>query len=127
MARPRTGRREPCGAPGHQAALRSAQPPQPGKGGGGMTRPVSAAGPAGHLRVLPPPPDAQDFLATPVRARALDAVDKTKSLPVFDPAGVVCSHGALRARRRALNDQVLASHDPVRPSWDAFRTVIAEE
>ncbi|WP_438489923.1 cytochrome P450 [Streptomyces sp. S186] len=89
--------------------------------------PVVVGGPSGDLLVLLDPADVREFFARPVRELALDAVDKTRMLSVFEPTGVVCSHGELRDRRRALNDQVLAPHEPVHPSWDAFRTVIAEE
>ncbi|GAU65788.1 UmuC protein [Streptomyces sp. NBRC 110611] len=89
--------------------------------------PVLVGGPSGDLLVLLDPADVQEFFARPVRELALDAVDKTRMLSVLEPTGVVCSHGDLRERRRAVNDQVLAYREETHPSWDTFRTVIAEE
>ncbi|MFI5528677.1 cytochrome P450 [Kitasatospora sp. NPDC051853] len=89
--------------------------------------PVLVRGLSGPMLVLLDRAEVEQFYAAPVRTMAMDAPDKHRSLSVFEPTGVICSHGDLREQRRAVNDQVLAAGRPVHPSCGPFLAVVAEE
>ncbi|GAA3058642.1 cytochrome P450 [Kitasatospora albolonga] len=89
--------------------------------------PVLVRGLSGPVLVLLDRPELEQFYAEPVRTLAMDAPDKHRSLSVFEPTGVICSHGELRERRREVNDRVLAAGSPSHPSCEPFLAVVAEE
>ncbi len=57
----------------------------------------------------------------------MDAPEKLRGLDIVEPTGVICTHGDLRERRRAVNDAVLAADRPVHPCAAAYRRILAEE
>ncbi|MFD9456018.1 cytochrome P450 [Streptomyces sp. NPDC059985] len=89
--------------------------------------PVQVRALSGDMLVLFDQEDIRRFFAEPVEVLAMDAPDKYRSLSVFEPTGVICSHGAVREDRRRVNDRALASDRPVHPSCAEFRTVVEEE
>ncbi|MEV6734921.1 MULTISPECIES: cytochrome P450 [unclassified Streptomyces] len=89
--------------------------------------PVEVRGLSGPLLVLVDQADVRRFYELPVRTLAMDPPDKYKGLSVFEPTGVVCSHGDIREERRRVNDEVLAAERPVHPSCQEFQAIIAEE
>lgn len=89
--------------------------------------PALVPGRSGDMLVLLDPADVRQFFDEPVSRLAMDAVDKTRMLSVFEPTGVVCTHGGLREKRRVLNDRALAPDRAAHPSHEEFRSVIAQE
>ncbi|MET9608483.1 cytochrome P450 [Streptomyces sp. NPDC006512] len=89
--------------------------------------PVQVRALSGEMLVLFDEQDIRRFFEEPVDVLAMDAPDKYRSLSVFEPTGVICSHGAVREDRRRVNDRALASDQPVHPSCEEFRTVVEEE
>jgi cytochrome P450 len=67
------------------------------------------------------------FFEEPAAVLALDAPDKARNLNVFEPNGVIMSHGPIREERRRLNDEALAAGCPAHPDLKRFLAVTAEE
>ncbi|MBT2448813.1 cytochrome P450 [Streptomyces sp. ISL-43] len=76
--------------------------------------PVLVRGLTGAVLLILDPRDVPRFYAEPVSAPAPDAADG-------------CAHAGAHARRRAVEDAVLAAGLPVHPSCGAFLSVLAEE
>ncbi|MCX5193035.1 cytochrome P450 [Streptomyces sp. NBC_00249] len=89
--------------------------------------PVLVRALSGEMLVLFDPADIRRFFEEPVDTLAMDADDKYAGLAVFEPTGVICSHGKVREDRRRVNDEALAAGRPVHPSCGEFRTVVEEE
>ncbi|MFD8980929.1 cytochrome P450 [Streptomyces sp. NPDC059564] len=89
--------------------------------------PVMVRALSGEMLVLLDQADIERFFEEPVSTLAMDAEDKYNSLSVFEPTGVICSHGSVREDRRKVNDHALAADRPVHPSCTEFRTVVEEE
>ncbi|MFE2248447.1 hypothetical protein ACFXC2_17010, partial [Streptomyces lavendulae] len=89
--------------------------------------PVMVRALSGEMLVLLDQADVRRFFEEPVSTLAMDAKDKYDSLSVFEPTGVICSHGPVREDRRRVNDHALAADRPVHPSCEEFRTVVEEE
>ncbi|MFD0357094.1 cytochrome P450 [Streptomyces sp. NPDC127110] len=89
--------------------------------------PVMVRGLSGQVLVLFDQADVRRFFEEPVSDLAMDADDKSKTLSVFEPTGVICSHGQVREDRRRVNDHALAADQPVHPSCAEFLTVVEEE
>lgn len=77
--------------------------------------------------VLLDPRDIDRFYAEPVHLLAADPPEKCRGLGPAEPAGIGCSRGELRAQRRRINAEVLASGFPLHPSCGTFLAVVAEE
>ncbi|MGW0392042.1 cytochrome P450 [Streptomyces sp. NPDC003042] len=89
--------------------------------------PVQVRALSGEMLVLFDRADIERFFEEPVELLAMDAEDKYNSLAVFEPTGVICSHGAQREDRRRVNDEALAAGKPVHPSCKEFQAVVEEE
>ncbi|MGW4204310.1 cytochrome P450 [Streptomyces sp. NPDC004726] len=89
--------------------------------------PVRVRALSGDMLVLFDQADIRRFFEEPVMTLAMDADDKFNSLSVFEPTGVICSHGAQREDRRRVNDEALAAEEPVHPSCAEFQGVVEEE
>ncbi|MFI1018295.1 cytochrome P450 [Streptomyces sp. NPDC020965] len=89
--------------------------------------PVQVRALSGEMLVLFDQADIKRFFAEPVPTLAMDAPDKYRSLAVFEPTGVICSHGTLREERRRINDEALAADQPVHPCRASYQRIIEEE
>ncbi|MFD8148590.1 cytochrome P450 [Streptomyces sp. NPDC059708] len=89
--------------------------------------PVMVRALSGDMLVLFDEEDVARFFAEPMDTLAMDAKDKFDSLSVFEPTGVICSHGRLREDRREVNDRALAPGEPLHPDYAAYTAVVEEE
>ncbi|MCF3182540.1 cytochrome P450 [Streptomyces polychromogenes] len=89
--------------------------------------PVLVRALSGEMLVLFDEEDIARFFAEPMDVLAMDAKDKLDSLAVFEPTGVICSHGALREDRREVNDRALAAGQDDHPACAEYQGIIEEE
>ncbi|MEU3407844.1 cytochrome P450 [Streptomyces sp. NPDC006670] len=89
--------------------------------------PVLVRGLSGEMLVLFDEEDVARFFAEPMDVLAMDARDRLDSLSVFEPTGVICSHGRLREDRREVNDRALAAGQDVHPSCAEYQRIVTQE
>ncbi|MEU8435194.1 cytochrome P450 [Streptomyces sp. NPDC029216] len=89
--------------------------------------PVMVRALSGEMLVLFDEEDIARFFAEPMDVLAMDAKDKADSLGVFEPTGVLCSHGRLREDRREVNDRALAAGQPLHPACAEYQGIVEEE
>lgn len=89
--------------------------------------PVLVRALSGEMLVLFDEEDIARFFAEPMDVLAMDARDKLDSLSVFEPTGVICSHGQLREDRREVNDRALAAGQDIHPDCAEYQRIVAEE